>query len=137
MKQLLLINLEPDNIPRAADWIESICRSEGLPETDSYQVKTCVVEAINNAVEHAYGFGKGAISIGIWREGRQLMIEIANDNENRGSAAVTQDPEPVSVPVPESERGRGWLIIKSWVDDAVMDRLGGRTVVRLTKRVPI
>ncbi|UCC14676.1 MAG: ATP-binding protein [Gammaproteobacteria bacterium] len=133
MKQLLLINLKPDNIPRAADWIESICRSEGLPEMDSYQVKTCVVEAINNAVEHAYGFGKGTINIGLWKEGRQMMIEISNDNENSQSVDFAQDAEPV----PESERGRGWLIIKSWVDDAVMKRRGGRTVVRLTKRIPI
>jgi anti-sigma regulatory factor (Ser/Thr protein kinase) len=131
MKQLLLINIQPDNIPRAAEWVEAQCRAAGMTETDGFKVKTCVVEAVNNAIEHVYGFGDGAVGIAVWREDRQFIVEVSNDNQ-RGKAV---DFAPPSGDVPDSERGRGWLIIDSWTDSATMELRGSRTVLRLAKSI--
>lgn len=133
MKQLLLINIEPGNIPRAADWVQAQCRAEGMPELDSIKVKTCIVEAVNNAVEHVYGFGDGAVGIAVWKEGRQVIVEISNDSSRRQGI----DFEPPRWNDPESERGRGWMIIKAWVDDATFELRGGRTVLRLAKTIAL
>jgi anti-sigma regulatory factor (Ser/Thr protein kinase) len=133
MSQLLLINIQPENIPRAGDWVEAQCRSEGLSEMDSFKVKTCVVEGVNNAIEHVYGFRDGAVGIAVWREGGQFIVEISNDNIDRRPV----DFGPPADAAPDSERGRGWLIINSWIDDAAMELRGGRTVLRLAKTIPV
>jgi anti-sigma regulatory factor (Ser/Thr protein kinase) len=131
MKQLLLINIQPENIPLAAEWVEAQCLAEGMTEMDSVKVKTCVVEAVNNAIEHVYGLGDGAVGIAVWREGRQFIVEISNDNSER--EAIDFEPQPHNTL--DCDRGRGWLIINSWIDDASMELRGGRTVLRLAKTI--
>jgi anti-sigma regulatory factor (Ser/Thr protein kinase) len=132
MKQLFLVNLSPEHIPDAAAWVESICRREGLPQLESYQVKTCVTEAINNAVEHGFGFGDGNIAVVVWREGRRMMVEISND----AADSAELDGGPARGPSPDAERGRGWAIIRSWTDEAVTECRRGRTTVRFAKSLP-
>ena len=49
MKQLLLIDIDPEKILLAAEWVERLSRSYGLSQREAFEIKTCVVEAINNA----------------------------------------------------------------------------------------
>jgi anti-sigma regulatory factor (Ser/Thr protein kinase) len=132
MKQLFLVNIAPEHIPDAAAWVESICRNEGLPSLDSYKVKTCVTEAINNAVEHGFGFGDGNIAVVVWREGRRMMVEVSNDATDRADL----DGGPIRDPSPEADRGRGWAIISSWADEVMAECRRGRTTVRFAKNLP-
>ena len=131
MKQLFLVNIAPGHIPDAAAWVESICQGEGLPSLESYKVKTCVTEAINNAVEHGFGFGDGNITVVVWREGHRMMIEVANE---AGDQAELEDGA-VCDPSPDADRGRGWAIIRSWADEAATECRRGRTTVRFAKNL--
>jgi anti-sigma regulatory factor (Ser/Thr protein kinase) len=132
MKQLFLVDIAPERIPDAAAWVESACRIEGMRHREAYQVKTCVTEAINNAVEHAYGFGAGNIGVSVWRDGNRMVIEISNFVAD--SASIEADAEPR--PDPASDRGRGWMIIRAWADEAIAETRPGRTVVRFAKSLP-
>lgn len=132
MKQLFLVSIAPEHIPDAAAWVESVCRDEGLPSLESYQIKTCVTEAINNAVEHAFDFGDGNIAVAVWRDGRRMMIEVSNDAADTG----TLGGEPDGAPAPDADRGRGMMIIRSWADEAVVEARRGRTTVRFAKNLP-
>lgn len=132
MKQLFLVNIAPERIPDAAAWVESLCRVEGMRHHEAYQVKTCVAEAINNAVEHAYGFGDGNIGVSVWRDGARMVIEVSNYMADAASVDADADHRPG----PDSERGRGWMIIRAWADDAIAETRPGRTVVRFAKSLP-
>jgi anti-sigma regulatory factor (Ser/Thr protein kinase) len=131
MKELFLISIDPERIPDVSGWVESICRNEGLPALEAYQIKTCVTEAINNAVEHGYGFGGGNIGVAVKREGRKMIVEVSNCAGPAPIRRLSGKP-----PRPDAERGRGWAIIRAWAEEATTEHRLGRTVVRFAKTLP-
>ncbi len=133
MREMLLIDISPEKIPDAASWVEHQCYRHGLSKMDGYQVKTCVVEAINNSLEHAYGDGCGKIRIAVWYSEGHVNIEIADF----GSVSTKNFDQYESSVDPEEERGRGWLIMKAWMNKASFHRRGESNLVRLAKRIPI
>ncbi len=130
MRQFLLINIDPEHIPAIADRIENLCRGAGMNLSDAFKLKTCVTEAINNAVEHAYHFRRGTIDVDLGIEGEEFVVEISNETDG------TTDPFDTR-PVPETgaERGRGWQIISAWCDRASVSNRENRTIVRMAKRI--
>jgi len=130
-EQMLLIDISPNRIPEVAAWVERQCHRFGLSETDGYKVKTCVVEAINNSVEHAYSGGCGNIRIVAWSTNGHVNIEISDF----GLAPENSFGPYGGVVRPDLERGRGWLIMKAWMDQASFNRRGAKNIVRLVKRL--
>ena len=133
MKEILLTDVNPTEIPDAAAWIERQCYHYGLTDEDSYQVRTCVVEAINNSFEHAYSGGTGSINVAIWCDKGHVNIEVLDFGSAPGLDFYQQN-DPAT---PDAERGRGWLIIESWMNKASFMRIGEKNIVRLAKRIPI
>jgi anti-sigma regulatory factor (Ser/Thr protein kinase) len=133
MKEIVLTGINATEIQDAAAWIERQCYEFGLCDTDSFQVKTCVVEAINNSFEHAYGGGAGSINVAIWPSHGQLNIEVLDFGSAPASNFYRRDRQAS----PDAERGRGWFIIEEWMNKASFMRIGEKNVVRLAKRVPI
>jgi len=133
MKEILLTDINATEIPDAAAWIERQCYHYGLADEDSYQVRTCVVEAINNSFEHAYSGGAGSINVAIWRDKGHLNVEVLDFGSAPGLEFYQQN-DPA---VPDAERGRGWLIIEGWMNKASFMRIGEKNIVRLAKRIPI
>jgi len=133
VKEIHLTDFSPTKIADAAAWIERQCYHCGLSDTDSYEVRTCVVEAINNSIEHAYGGGAGSINVATWCSKGYLNIEVLDFGSAPGRDFYQQD-EPAA---PDAERGRGWLIIGAWMNKAKFMRIGEKNVVRLAKRIPI
>jgi anti-sigma regulatory factor (Ser/Thr protein kinase) len=133
MKEILLTEINATEIPDAAAWIERQCYHYGLADEDSYQVRTCVVEAINNSFEHAYSGGAGSINVAIWRDKDHLNVEVLDFGSAPKRNFYRQD-EPA---MPDAERGRGWLIIEAWMNKASFMRIGEKNIVRLAKRIPI
>ena len=129
MNLLLSTRIEAADIPAVADRLETLSRGSGATVTDAYQLKTCVVEVLNNAVEHAFESGRGLIDLRAWTAGRQLHVEAAYHDPQGGAV----DCGSAADPTPEAARGRGWFIIRSWMDEATLERRGERTVVRLAK----
>ncbi len=130
MRQFLLIDIDPEHIPAIADRIENLCQHAGMNLCDSFKLKICVTEAINNAVEHAYHFNRGTIDVDLGIEGEEFVVEIKNDTD--GTAAPF---DTCLVPETCGERGRGWQIIRAWCDRASISTREKRTIVRLAKRI--
>lgn len=133
MKQIILIQLDPADIPRAGDWIERTCVGLGLDKTEAFKVKTCVVEAINNCIEHAYEGQEGTVKMTVWDEDQQIKIQIIDE----GKAPETRE-EPcneLQLPEPCAERGRGLAIMRAWMDDLSMTRDGTSNVLSMSKRI--
>jgi len=133
MKEMMLVQLEAADIPRAGDWIEQACISFGLNNSEALKVKTCVVEAINNCVEHAYEGQAGNVTMRVWEEDEQIQIQIVDD----GQAPEITNPDPNSgeLPDPISDRGRGMAIMRAWMDDLSMTRTGSSNVLCMSKRI--
>jgi anti-sigma regulatory factor (Ser/Thr protein kinase) len=134
MKKMMLVQLEAADIPRAGDWIERVCISFGLDDTEAFKVKTCVVEAINNCIEHAYEGQVGNVTLSVWEEDKQIKIQIVD--EGRVPKTIERDASADQLPDPYSESGRGLAIIRAWMDDLSMTRNGSSNILCMSKRIP-
>ncbi len=93
--------------------INALCREHGMDEMNSYQVQTAATEAINNAIIHAYENQPGhAVTVDWILEDNVIRIEVTD--QGKSMAGMPPDIEPS----PEAESGRGWWIIRRWMDHA-------------------
>lgn len=86
-----------------------------------------ITEAVANAVEHGAPCENGLISVSVYLEAGCLTTEIRDCGDFR---AV---PQPANL---LAERGRGLQLMFAVMDNVEIDTVPGRTVVRLTKRLP-
>jgi anti-sigma regulatory factor (Ser/Thr protein kinase) len=133
MKEILLTDISGTKVPDAAAWVERQCFRYGLSDEDSFQVKTCVVEAINNSFEHAYSNGAGSINIAMWCCKDHVNIEVLDCGAAPGLNFYRKEDHAT----PDTERGRGWMIIEAWMNKASLMRIGEKNIVRLAKRIPV
>lgn len=111
----------------AADWVMSYCRDAGLAETPSFQVMTCVVEAVNNCVEHAYRNMRGQIAIRLFCNPRWLVVQVRDRGPSVERPPVRTAPDPLQID------GRGWFIMQEWMDVAQYRRRPPVNVLTLVK----
>lgn len=120
----------PEHVPEAANRIASACAKAGLDPVNCHQATVCAVEAINNAIGHAYRDHNGYVAIR-WRcTDSSISIEIADQG-----IGMERDPDAVEL-APTTERGRGWHIIRAWMDEAKYERRANENVVTMTKHLP-
>ena len=87
------------------------CRQHGMDEMACYQVQTAVTEAINNAILHAYANQPGnTIEVRCTLTSEKLCIEVID--QGIGMQKLPADVEPSA----DAESGRGWWIMRRWMD---------------------
>ena len=127
MTEKLCIHSNAEAPAIAADWVKERCSHAGLEGTPAFQVMTCVVEAVNNCVEHAYRDTPGEIGIRLYSNTRWLVVQV----QDRGAPVERQtapaEPDPLQID------GRGWFIMQQWMDIARYRRRNLRNVVTLVK----
>src|SRR5262249_36852250 len=84
------------------------------------EIVLAVSEALNNAIEHAYGRQGGNVRMQMRAGGGSLRIEGAD--RGRGHE-----------PVPNDERGRGIMLMKSMMSNVEIESNGDGTTVRLER----
>lgn len=116
--------------------VRGIAREVGLDELGAAHVELAVVEAVNNAIEHAYRGRPGhRVEVAVSAAGPRLTIEIADRGiameweAARASAAARLARDPLA------DGGRGLLIIREVMDEVGYRRDGERNVLSLTKRI--
>jgi serine/threonine-protein kinase RsbW len=110
--------------------IRALCQDHGMDEMHAYQVQTAVTEAINNAILHAYANQPGhAVDIRWSSDGQTLTIKVCD----QGTAMAALPP--AIEPDPEAENGRGWWIMRQWMDSAAYHCDGARHCVILSKSI--
>jgi len=111
----------------AADWVKERCSHAGLEDTPAFQVMTCVVEAVNNCIEHAYRDKPGEIGIRLFSNTRWLVVQVRDRGQPLEQQTEPADPDPLQID------GRGWFIMQQWMDIARYRRRNLRNVVTLVK----
>jgi serine/threonine-protein kinase RsbW len=125
--------------------INSACRFVALDETEAYQMELCVVEAVNNAIRHAYDEQAGhevAVSLAIF-PGR-LEFSVADRGSpisedvlavlRREASAMDCDPFALDQ-FPKG--GLGLEIMREVMDQVDYESGGGVNCLRMTKRIPV
>lgn len=125
--ELLLIGAAPEAGEEASRWVEGSCQRLGLAGQAVEELTACVVEAVNNSIEHAYRAVPGEITLTLAAEQGSVRVVIADRGAGPGS-------DVVDIPGCEDERGRGRWIMAQWCDSVAYERSerGFRTV--LTKQ---
>lgn len=124
-----------DEVRRGAAAVRDACDRLGVASDDAYRIETAVVEALNNAVLHAYEDRSGhQIGLTIGLDHSDLVVEVSDSGRTM--------PEPPADGTEAeadwhdlAEQGRGWGIMSAWMDDVRYFQRGGWNVLQLRKRV--
>jgi serine/threonine-protein kinase RsbW len=122
------IDSDARNVAAASSCLRALCIDAGLSEQDVFQVVCTAVEGINNVIEHAYDNQPGhRIFIRWTREAGYIGIEIRDWGKT-----MSNEPRNAS-PDPEAGHGRGWFIMREWMDETGYDSVKGYNRLRLIK----
>lgn len=113
--ELLLIGAAPDASEEAARWVEGACQRFGISGLPVEELAACVVEAVNNSIEHAYPTVPGEVTLTLSCEGGVVRVTVAD----RGAGAPS---DVVSCPDAGAPRGRGRWIMSQWCDSVRYER---------------
>lgn len=114
-------------VPQAAAGVRTFLFGQGCLERDVADCELALVEACNNAMQHAGGCGSEGIEIEASCTPREIELRITD------KTAGFDWPEDVSLPSPDSECGRGLFLIRSVTDRSEYRREPGRNTLVLLK----
>ncbi|HQA27332.1 MAG TPA: ATP-binding protein [Candidatus Competibacteraceae bacterium] len=132
----LEIDSRPECIELLSDALCGVCRR--LPATEIDRINLAMVEAVNNAVEHAY---RGEPGHPVWVE-----LELASDHLrvrvcDRGHPmdphhleAELIEPDPAD-PATWSMRSRGLFIIRNCMDEVRYETRDGVNILAMNRRL--
>ncbi|MBW2194829.1 MAG: ATP-binding protein [Deltaproteobacteria bacterium] len=99
-----------------------LCSLIPFSEVEAYQVELCVVEAVNNCIEHAYGSQRGhQVEVVFALENDKLVVDVCDTGKSMDEKAIEKadvaqlniDPDNFHT---MAEQGRGLPIMKQIMD---------------------
>ena len=135
----LAITSDLQNVPLIGQTVERLCTLIPLSDIESHQIALCVVEAVNNAIVHAYDKETAHEVEVIFRQyPDHLILQICDTGramDPKCLAPHTSSPldfDPCrlnSVP----EKGLGLAIIRVTMDDVTYTTHEGKNILTLTR----
>lgn len=135
----LAITSDLQNVPLIGQAVERLCTLIPLSDIESHQIALCVVEAVNNAIVHAYGRdAEHEVEVIFGQYSDRLIIQICD-------AGRTMDPKCLAPHAPSPldfdpgcleripERGLGLAIIRTTMDEVMYTTSHGKNILTLTK----
>jgi serine/threonine-protein kinase RsbW len=137
---ILTIPTQMDRVADVGARVRAFCAGTPLDEVAAMEIELCVVEALNNAIEHGYGSrDDGEIRISAVRSLASLSVEVMDAGKPiphdvlEGAANSTMDFDPADV-ASLPERGLGLPIINRVMDRVGYRRDGVHNILVLTRR---
>ncbi len=141
----LTIESDLGDVSLAAVAVNTICRHLGFNESQANEVELCVVEAVTNAIRHAYlGEPGNTVTVAVVREPATLHFDVSDTGKSMSPVHVQHLLQGTSVVAEDQidratlrEGGRGLQIIHDLMDEVAYGKHDGRNCLRMTKhRVP-
>lgn len=121
--------------------VNRLCATHGFSEMDAFGIELCVVEAVTNAIEHAYHCQLGhQVRVVLHLHPDRAEIEVRDQGspmdssllDEAGYAKLDLIPDDVEL---LSVRGRGLSIMKEMMDAVSYVRNGEENCLVLTKKL--
>jgi len=113
----------------------SFCDFTPLPQSTSYQIELCIIEAVTNAVKHAYrGESNHEVEMIVTLDSGQITFQICDSGiamKPLETAVMDFDPDDCQT-IPES--GMGLFIIQSVMDDVCYTTVNNKNILTMCKR---
>jgi serine/threonine-protein kinase RsbW len=130
----LTIDSQLENVCLVGLTINKICSEIPMSEVEAYQSELCVVEAVNNAIKHAYADEPGhPIEVLIALEAERITFKVCD-------CGRSMEPRMVQLPATSlessddlAESGRGLFIIHAFMDHVSYTKANGKNVLTLVK----
>lgn len=127
------------NVALIGKAISSLCSLADFSSIDTYQVELCVVEAVNNAIEHAYEGKKGnMLEVRFSLYQNKITIDIRDTGKVMDQRFLMRDNACPDFDVHDlhslPERGWGLAIMQQVMDEVTYSTSNGKNVLTLTKR---
>jgi len=125
-----------DNITFVGAVINTACRMLSFSTQEATQIEVCVVEAVVNAIKHAYaGLPGYVVEVRVSTQADCLVIQVCDYGQAMtGEMATTLDFDPGDVAqVPEG--GMGLFLMHSLMDEVSYESNQGTNVLTMTRRL--
>jgi anti-sigma regulatory factor (Ser/Thr protein kinase) len=121
------ISIDPDygEIAAARDFAEEKAVTAGMTESDVWDVRVAITEALANAIEHGALAADGRIHVRIAEDREELQFEVV------GGGRAGEQHQPSG----GSDRGRGMAIMTGTMDSVQLVHDRDRNLIRLAKRL--
>ncbi len=115
--------------------VNRICAHLAFSELDAHQLETCVVEALNNVIKHAYRFDESRmVTVVVTAAAEFVQFDVCDDGHSMGTLTkrtLDFDPKDISS-LPES--GMGLYIIQQIMDSVEYRTIEGNNILSMTRR---
>ncbi len=137
----LAVDSDLGNVSLIGMIINKLCSSIPLSDTDAYQIELCVVEAVNNSIEHAYANEKGhEVEVVFALHPDRLIVDVCDTGKPMDQECLEQkdvslleiDPNDLDK-IPE--QGRGLPIMKEIMDSMTYKTENGKNCLTLTRNI--
>jgi serine/threonine-protein kinase RsbW len=121
--------------------VSRLCSFHGFSEMDTFGIELCVVEAVTNAIEHAYHCQLNhevKVVLNLHPDGVEIEVRDRGDAmdssllQEAGYARLDLNPEAEEI---LSDRGRGLSIIKEMMDEVSYVTNGEENCLVMTKKL--
>lgn len=135
----MTITSDLQNVPLIGQAVERLCTLIPLSDIESHQIGLCVVEAVTNAIMHAYGNeAEHEVEVIFGQYPDHLLLQICDAGRTMDpkclapQAASPLDFDPGCLErIPE--RGLGLAIIRTTMDEVTYTTSHGTNILTLTK----
>jgi len=130
-----VIDSRLENVSFIGVAVRGICNYLSLNEMNAYHIELCLVEAVTNAIQHAYQLEPGHdVEVNLLSTCNSVTLQICDKGEPtdvRGEAcAFAFVPErPQAVP----EHGMGLFLIHKLMDEVSYKQVGNKNILSLKK----
>ena len=137
----LVIDSDLEQVSLVGAAINKMCSLIPFSDTQSDQIELCVVEAVNNCIEHAYGNEKGhQVEITFTLDPDRLIIDVCDTGKSMERELMEQkDISPLKIDISDldsiAEEGRGLSIMNEIMDDMTYGTKSGKNCLTLLKNI--
>ena len=138
--QTLRLEIDSDlaNTTLIAMAVRGLCAMTALSPVEVNRVELCVVEIVNNAIEHAYNHEKGhKVEVAAHLAQSALTLTVSDWGKAMGKGKLESPSMPVDLDDPALwlDSGRGLPIVQSLMDSVSYHRNGDKNSFVLLKHI--
>ena len=133
----LCIDSKLESVAFMGAMVRAVASDMGFDDRSCFHVELAVIEAVNNAIDHAYRFRpEQQIIVLLNVREREIEFEVQDWGIPMPSGTLENALPSTMNGTNLSEGGRGLAIIQQIMDRVAYERRDGQNILRMTKRRP-